>query len=77
MPDVGCWLCPEDVDVLDAFIDEHLEKRTALGAVLASCERVEGRAGTRRHAAGALLAGQLTGRKDYEPPPRFPMEVSL
>ena len=75
--DVGCWLSHEEVDALDAFIDEQIEKRTGLGAVLESAMRLEGRAGARKHCAGAVLSRVLTGRIDYEPPPRLPMEVSL
>lgn len=77
MPDVGCWLAPDETDALDAFIDDHISRRTSLGAVLESAERLEGRAGARRHCAGAVLSRVLTGRIKYEPPPSRLLEVSL
>lgn len=77
MPDVGCWLAPEEVDALDAFIDEQISKRTDLGAVLDRAIDLEGRSGARKHCAGAVLSRVLTGRQKYDPPPSRLLEVSL
>lgn len=74
MPDVGCWLAPEEVDALDAFIGEQITGRTALGAVLDRAIELEGMGGARRHCAGAVLSRVLTGQTKYEPPL---LEVSL
>ncbi len=76
MPDVGCWLAPEEVDALDALIDEQIAKRTDLGEVLAEALDFEGRRGARKHCAGAVLSRALTGRKTYDPPPSRLLEAT-
>lgn len=76
MPDVGCWLAPEDVDALDVFIDDQIRSRSDLGAVLEDAIALEGRAGARKHCAGAVLSRVLTGRIKYDPPPSRLLEAT-